>query len=466
MGLGSPVSILNSIGGVLPIEAATQQAHLLLESGPAGGVIASNYLGQALGYSNIITTDMGGTSFDVGLIVESRPVTAQIAIVGRYHILAPTVDIVSIGSGGGSIARVEDGYLKVGPRSAGARPGPACYDLGGIEPAVTDADVVLGYVDPDYFLGGRWKLKKEKAEAAIRDKIANPLGLSLIEAASGIRTIVDNQMSDLLRKATIQRGYDPRDFVLFAYGGAGPTHCSAYCSELGVKKIVVPPTAMVYSAFGAAISDFHYSFQVTDTMRTPARFDVASKYLDAKRISQNFQTLKKKAIEALKINKIPDKDMVFHFSLGMKFRRQTHELFISVPDRPFEPKDVNELIEKFENQYEERYGKGSAFREVGVEITIFRLDAAGLTSKPGLQSFKPEGEDSSPAIKKERKVYFAEFKKFYDTDIYDGMKLKAGYKFSGPAVIEYPGTTVVISPDQQASIDQYLNIIIDLPQGR
>lgn len=462
MGLGRSISILNSIGGVLPIEAASQQAHLLLESGPAGGVIASKHLADTLGYANIITTDMGGTSFDVGLIVDGRPLTASIAAVGRYHLLAPTIDIVSIGSGGGSIARVEDGYLKVGPQSAGARPGPACYGLGGAEPTVTDADVALGYIDPAYFLGGRWKLNKEKAEASIREKIAKPLGLSVIEAASGIRTIVDNQMSDLLRKATIERGYDPRDFLVFAYGGAGPVHCSAYSSDLGVKKVVIPPTAMVHSAFGAALSDFHYSFQLTDTMRTPAQFDIASKYLDVKRIYRNFQTLKKKGLHALKINKVSQKDMSFHFTLGMKFRRQTHELFIAVQDRTLKPADIDILVEKFETQYEERYGKGSAFRTVGVEITTFRLDAIGATAKPEFHAAKLSKESASTAKKKDRKVYFAEFKKFYNTSVYDGAKLKAGYKIPGPAIVEYSGTTVVINPDMTAVVDKYLNIVIEL----
>ncbi|MDZ4246050.1 MAG: hydantoinase/oxoprolinase family protein, partial [Dehalococcoidia bacterium] len=228
LGLKCPALIMTSAGGVLPVKEAGEKAVSLLESGPAGGIIASTYLGQALGHKNIIATDMGGTSFDAGLIIDNQPVMTHRSVVGKYHINIPMIDISSIGTGGGSIARVDGAYLRVGPYSAGAVPGPVCYGKGGTEPTVTDADVVLGYIDPDFFLGGRIKLDKEAAAAAIKEKIAGPLGISVVEAAAGIRRVSDSQMADLLRKVTLQRGHDPREFVLFAYGGAGPTHCASF----------------------------------------------------------------------------------------------------------------------------------------------------------------------------------------------------------------------------------------------
>jgi N-methylhydantoinase A len=259
LGLPGPFFIMNSIGGVLSAQEAPNRAVTLLASGPTGGVIGSLYLAEILGHRNVITTDMGGTSFDVGLIVDGRPVVATTSVVEKYHILTPMINIHAIGAGGGSIARVEGGHLKVGPESAGASPGPVCYGRGGSEPTVTDADVVLGIIDPDYFLGGRIRLDKAKAEAVIQEKIAGPLGMTLVEAAAAIRTVADSKMADLLRNLTLEKGYDPRDFVLYAYGGAGPTHCARYGSELNVKAIIVPATATVHSAYGAVASDIHYS---------------------------------------------------------------------------------------------------------------------------------------------------------------------------------------------------------------
>jgi N-methylhydantoinase A len=202
---------------------------------------------------------MGGTSFDVGLIVDGRPVVAPVTEVGRYHITPPMIDITAIGAGGGSIATVEDGRLRVGPESAGADPGPVAYGRGGERVTVTDADVVLGILDPEHFLGGRMPLDRDRAARAIKEQVADPLGLGVDEAAAGIRRVVDEQMADTVRELTIGRGHDPRDFVLYAYGGAGPTHCASYGSELGVREIVVAATSMVQSAFGALASDIQHS---------------------------------------------------------------------------------------------------------------------------------------------------------------------------------------------------------------
>ncbi len=457
-GLKGPALILTSSGGVLPVKEAGEKAVTLLESGPAGGVIASTYLGNTLGYRNIITTDMGGTSFDVGLIINSDPTVTHRTMVGKYHINVPMIDIASIGTGGGSIARVDGGYLRVGPLSAGAVPGPVCYGKGGAEPTVTDADVVLGFIDPDYFLGGRIKLNKEAATRAIEEKVARPLGISTIEAAAGIRRVSDSQMADLLRKVTLQRGHDPRDFVLFAYGGAGPTHCSAYGSELGVKSIIVPITATVHSAYGAVASDLQYSFDLSDFMRTPPFFDIASKYLDAGKINANFRTLEDKAIKALIENNIKREDIVLKRSVGMRFRRQTHEIPVPAGNGDLTAADVDGLVASFEKLYEDRYGQESGFKEAGIELTTFSLNATGRTPKPKLREVPSHSADASAALKGERRVYFG--KEFVVTKVYDGLKTLAGNAIPGPAMIEYPGTTVAIGPGQRGAVDRFLNIEI------
>lgn len=462
MGLNCPFLLLNSIGGMIPAEDVPEKVSFLLMSGPAGGVLSSAYLGGFLGYKNIITTDMGGTSFDAGLIVDGKPTKSLISLIGKYHLMIPMISIETIGAGGGSIAYVEDGNLRVGPKSAGADPGPVCYDKGGEEPTVTDADIVLGVINPDYFLGGRVKLNKEKAEVAIREKIAKPLRLGLVEAAAGIKMVVDSQMADLLRQVTIEKGYDPRDFVLFAYGGAGPTHSFSYGAELNIKSIIVPATSAVHSAFGTVTSNILYSFEISHPMRTPTYFDKASKYLDWKKINESFKTFKGRGTQALKRSNIKEEDMYFSRYLDMRYRRQTHELSVPVPGEELTPKDLDDVVDQFEKIYEKLYGKGTAYREAGVEITAFRMEAEGVQPKPRLKEYERGGQDPSKAFKEERRVYFNETKDFATTKVYEGSRMERGNMIKGPAIIEYPGTTVVIGPHQRGMVDKFLNIIIEI----
>ena len=242
-----------------------------LSSGPAGGVVASRFLGNLLEQKNIICADVGGTSFDVGLVVDGNPIISSTSVVNQYTLLAPSIDIVSIGAGGGSIAWVDLERLRVGPQSAGADPGPACYGRGGEQPTVTDADLALGYIDPNYFLGGDFQLNRSLAIKAIEEKIARPLGMSVREAASGIIEIVNHHMSDLIRKMTIERGYDPRDFVVYGYGGAGPLHGGAFGRELGVKEVIFPlgNISSAFSALGLAVSDLTTVTQLSDLTLAP-----------------------------------------------------------------------------------------------------------------------------------------------------------------------------------------------------
>jgi N-methylhydantoinase A len=465
-GLKGPMMIMDSAGGVMPASQAASHAVSLLTSGPSGGVLASMQLAKTLGYDNIITTDMGGTSFDVSLIINQEPIISSTSRVEKYHISIPMLNITAIGSGGGSIAHVKSGYLFVGPQSAGAVPGPVCYDKGGTEPTVTDADLVLGYLDPDYFLGGRIKLNKATARERIKQQIADPLGLSVEEAAAGIRFVVDNKMSDLLRTLTIEKGYDPREFALFAYGGAGPTHCCTYGSELNVQEIVVPVTATAHSAYGALSCDLHRAYELSDLMRTPANFKKASDHLEVDRCNRNFEALEQQGHEFLEEASeggvLGDRaGMNFRRYVDVRYRRQVHELLIPVPAGPLSAESIDAIVAAFEEKYEELYGKGAAYREAGVEFTTFRVDAnLGLKNPDPKRYPVPADASLEDAAVGERRVYSIESRDFSMVRIFNGSKLYPGASVEGPAIIEHPGTTIVIGAGQVGVIDEYLNTVI------
>jgi N-methylhydantoinase A len=460
LGFQGSLRIMDSSGGVVPVGAAPRLAASLLTSGPAGGVLASLQLAETLGEKNAITTDMGGTSFDVSLIVDGKPLIASTSVVGQYHVALPMVNITAIGAGGGSIASVVDGHVTVGPRSAGADPGPACYDKGGLDPTVTDADVVLGVIDPDYFLGGRIKLNHDRAWRAVEEKVARPMNMDVIEAAAGIRTIVDNRMGDLLRTLTIERGYDPREFILFAYGGAGPAHCSTYGFEANVRAIVVPFTATVHSAYGGVASDLHRSLALSDLIQTPPFFDTASKYLDPQRITANFLKLEEEC-RRLMDRPLGEASIEFRRHLDMRYRRQVNELVVPVPIGKLEASDIDDLVDRFERKYEELYGQGAAFREAGVEITTFRVEGVIKHKRPQPKRYPLAKNDPSVALIGERRVYFGELKKYVSARIYAGVRVEAGFRIEGPALIEHPGTTILIGPAQVARLDELLNTFIE-----
>lgn len=456
-GFQGDFTVMDSAGGVMAAKEAGQRAVGMLTSGPAGGVLASAALARQLGYPNVITSDMGGTSFDVGLIVDAEPLVETASIAGNYHLAAPRIRVTAIGSGGGSVARVEEGnILVVGPESAGADPGPACYGTGGTRPTVTDADVVLGVIDPAYFLGGRIPLHRDRAEEAIRLHIAEPLGMSVAEAAAGIRSVADNQMADLLRRVTIQQGYDPRDFVLFAYGGAGPTHAYAFAHEAGIDTIVVPYTATVHSAYGAVSSDRYRSFQLSDPQRTPPGSSIASEHLDVARINNRFKDLEDRCRAAMNDHPQLRLSRVLYF----RFRRQTHELPIPVPAHELTAGDVDRLVEEFHEKYERIYGRGTSLPEAGVEINTFRMEGRIPSPAPSRMGFQaPRGKGGLEAASLGlRGVMFAGHA--VPTAVYRGELVPAGSDLAGPAILEFPGTTVVVGPHQDAVVDPEGNITI------
>jgi N-methylhydantoinase A len=447
---GSPL-VMAVHGGSLRVASAIKEPVRTLGSGPVAGVMGSKFLAELLGFKNVITTDVGGTSFDVSLIYDGNVEWAVEPTVGQYSLSIPMVDVKSIGAGGGSIARIEPvtNVLKVGPGSAGAVPGPACYDRGGTEPTVTDADLVLGYLNPDYFLGGKLKLNKQKAIEVIGNKIGEPLGVSVVEAAAGIRDIVDAHMSDLIRSATVARGYDPRTCVLFAYGGAGPLHASAY--GRGTQAVIVPASASVHSAMGAVTSDIVHTYEMGVPMPVPA---------DPDRFNANFEDLEEEAIEDLRQDGFSDTEMTLSRYVAMRYRRQVHELRTPVPAGRLKSDDLGQVYNEFERLYEKSYGKGAAYKEAGMQIVTFRVEARGRIVKPVLEKYPTQGRDPSSALKTNREIFLRKYNGFVTANIYDFNRLRAGNIVPGPAIIETPVTTILIDADQTAEVDEYLNVIM------
>jgi N-methylhydantoinase A len=461
--------VLSSAGGVMSSADAARRPVTLLGSGPAGGVIGSRQLARTLGHRNVITTDMGGTSFDVGLIIDGQAAIAAVSEAGGYHVATPAIEITAIGAGGGSIASVVQGTLRVGPESAGADPGPVCYARGGQRPTVTDADVVLGILAPESFLGGRMSLDRHAAATAIETQIAQPLGLTVEQAAAGIRRVVDSQMAGALREITIGRGHDPRDFVLYAYGGAGPMHCATFGAELGVPAIVIPATAMVHCAYGALSSDVLFSAQASlpdGTISLGAGGELRSGSLGDKRLERAFAELERQASAVIEANGVDAGAVGLRRCADLRYRRQTNELIVEHPG------SVAALVERFERTYEDFYGKGAGYREAGIEITTLRVEATGATAKPQPIALAGEAPEASgapaagaagngqrpPAAPRSRRIVDPATAEPLQATVRQWAELRSGERVRGPAVIEHPTTTVYVAGGQSAALDRLGNL--------
>ncbi|MBI4332532.1 MAG: hydantoinase/oxoprolinase family protein [Chloroflexi bacterium] len=451
-GLACPLLLMQSTGGVTPSDDAATKPVTLINSGPTGGVIASKYLSDLLGIPNLINVDMGGTSFDVSLITGGQYSSSLVSRVSGHNIFVPMVDVYSIGAGGGSIAWLDMGRrLKVGPLSAQAVPGPACYGRGGEQPTVTDADVVLGRVNPAYFLGGEMPLDVEQARKAILTRVASALGMTVEEAAAGICQIVDANMSDAIRMETVQKGYDPRDYTLVAFGGAGATHASALARELGIKKIIVPFLATAQSAFGVVASDIVHNLTVTDIMGLD----------DPERVNRVYADLELQGHSLLEKDGLAPENMVMARHADIRYRGQAHEVTVPMPSGRFDGPALEDLQDRFEQKYVSLFGPGTAFREAGLEIVTLRVDATGRTAKPALSRYELKAPDPGAGAKPGRQVYFAESKGFVPASVYNGEKLEPGNEVRGPAIVEYKGTTAVVHPGQKATVDAYKNLVLE-----
>ncbi len=459
-GLAKPPMIMQAYGGVLDIEATCRNAVGTVESGPASGVVGSRFLGEMIGEDDILATDMGGTTFKVGVVREGRIERDYTPVVLRHRVLAPKIWVESVGAGGGSIAWIDGdtGLLKVGPEGAGASPGPVCYGLGGVEPTVSDADVILGYLNPGYFLGGRMRLDRDAALRAVERRIAEPLGMGVTEAARGIYRIANAHMSDLIRRATVEKGHDPRSFVMFAFGGAGPMHASRYAADLGVRQVVIPLTASVHGATGLISSDVVYEYGKSDHLQVPA---------DPGRVNENFAELVRRAEADLGAAGFGPSRMSVTRSVDMRYRYQVHELNVPLATgtAPLADADLESLYADFDDAYEKAYGKGSGYREAGKEILTFRVTAVGLLDKPRIKEESAAGASAEAARNPERSVFFEELGEYAPTAVYDFERMGPGMDLAGPAVIETPVTTVVVNPRDRAEIDGFRNVRIFLGEN-
>jgi len=439
-------------GGTVPVARAGEAPLLTLDSGPVSGVTASMFLAGAMGEKNVITTDMGGTSFDVSIIHDSRPAYSFISNTDQYEYFLPKVDLQAIGAGGGSLARAhpETRTLTVGPDSAGAFPGPVCYSRGDKVPTVTDAQLVLGYLDPNNFAGGRMKLDYDAAFRAIED-LGKKISMKPVETAAGICRIVELNMADIIRKVTVEKGFDPRDFVLFAFGGAGPAHAGVFARELGVRKVLVPQrkAASTWCAFGAAAADVLHIFEHTEIMQTPA---------EAKRINAILEALEKKASLLMKEEGIAPDRQRFEFSLDVRHKGQINEVEVVLPATRLSSGFEASLRKSFVGRYEKLYGRGSALPGAILEIVVCRLRAKALTPQPKLVVAKKMTKAiPKAAMRGKRDIYWPDLKKRRATPVYDGELFLTGNSVSGPAIVETSDTTVVVPPGAQLKLDKLGN---------
>jgi len=456
-GYRQPLQIAQCGGGSISVDEAIGSPLLTLDSGPVSGVTGSVYLAHVMGIDNVITTDMGGTSFDVGIVHEGRPQYSFTSNVAQYEYFLPKVDIQAIGSGGGSLARVDPltRTLQVGPESAGADPGPVCYGKGNETPTVTDADIVLGYINPDNFLGGRIRLDREKAASAVQ-KVADALGMSLLETASGIARVAEFKMADIIRKMTVEKGFDPRDFTLFAFGGAGPAHASVFGAELGVKKVIIPQKqiASTWCAFGAASADMLHVYEQADIQASP---------FDPRRVNHSLDALERRAHAQMDRDGIARARRRVAFSLDMRHRGQINEVEVLLPEARLKPGGfLDRLRERFTARYEQLYGRGSSYAGARIEIVTLRLRASAPTPRPGLGRAKSLTARLDPkAARGKRPIYWPELKRVVKTPVYDGARLRPGNRIAGPTVVETTDTTIVVHPGRRLKVDAFGNFEID-----
>ena len=466
----SELLVMQSSGGVYPASAASDNPVFMVESGPAAGAVAAANLGTALGHADVISFDMGGTTAKASLIRGGQPnITKDYNVGGSamagagafggasgYPIRTPVVDLVEIGAGGGSIAWVDSGgALRVGPHSAGADPGPVCYNLGGTEPTITDANLVLGRLDPNYFAGGDMTLDLDKAREAIRTQCADPLGLSIEEAAHGIVEIANTAMVNALRLVSVQRGHDPRDFMLVGFGGAGPAHAVRLAEQAGIPRVLIPLGPGTASALGLLVTDVR--------MEGSATLIVRADEIELSRISDEFDRLQSAGREAHRIAASASGDPRFERAVEMRYWGQSFELSIPAPaSTVIDDAWMNELTESFHEAHETAYG----FRahDEPVELVNLRLTTIGKIARPEMRKLDNTGTDASVASKGNRPVYFSENtgqKGIIETTVYDRSKLPAGAIFNGPAIIEEPDCTTVIHPAWTATVDEYGNLGIE-----
>jgi N-methylhydantoinase A len=447
-----PLLIMQSTGGVMPPDYVSRRAVTLLASGPTGGVMGATVAARAAGIGDFVAVDMGGTSFDICLVRHGRPeIKTDWNWRYRYYIGLPMVDVQSVGAGGGSIARVRQGALLVGPESAGSSPGPACYGRGGTRPSVTDADAVLGYLPVDGFAGGRMHLDVAAARVAITHHVAEPLGIELTEAAWGIERIVNANMANATRKVLAGHGADPRDLSLIAFGGNGAVHAAAIARELGVGRIIVPKAAPAFSALGVLVADY-----VVDLVRS---YVTPLSQVDLARVRDLLTDLLQEVDKELDPTGVATADVETNLFAQMCYPGQNFDMSVPVPEGvSLDEPGLLDLAERFHDQHE--IERGFCFRSQQPLMRGVRVIARGTTQKPDHLAETGTVADADQARRATRPAYWGDG--FVDTPVYDGTRLGVGATVDGPALIEEPFTVVVIPPDASATLDELGNYVVSV----
>lgn len=445
-GVPARLHVMQSNGGVMTARAAGERAAQTILSGPAAGAIGGLALARACDRPNAITVDMGGTSFDVCLAYDGALHTRREGEIAGYAVRVPMIDIHTIGAGGGSIARLDrGGALVVGPESAGADPGPACYGRGGTEPTVTDANVVLGRA-PAALLGGAIRLDRALAERAVRERIAAPWGVPVERAAAGIVEVVNAAMARAMRLVSVGRGYDPRDFVLVCFGGGGPLHGAALAAELGIPEVIIPPHPGVTSALGLLLADFRHDY-VRAFLRPLAEVEPAE-------LAALFAGLEAQALDEMQAEGVAAADVRLLRSLDLRYLGQGYELEVPVPGGPLGAADLARAADDFGARHEQAYG----YRHTGAPLQVvnLRVVAVGALPKPELRASPLGPADAAPALIGRRAVYLDGA--WQDVAVYDRARLAPGQAFAGPAIVEQFDSTTLVPRGQRAWVDSFGNL--------
>ncbi len=448
IGYDGVLLIMQSNGGVVSPESAIDSAAVTLLSGPAAGPMAGIEYTSIQGYEDCITIDMGGTSFDAALIKDQTPLVTTEGEINRLRIALPMLGINTIGAGGGSIGWVDEGgLLRMGPQSAGSNPGPACYDLGGELPTCTDADLVLGYLDKDFFAGGKIRLDYDRAVRAITDKIAEPLGMDMVEAAAGMYRVINVNMASGVREVSVKRGHDPREFPLVVAGGAGPVHACMIAQELEIPVMIIPKESSIFCAAGMLMSDLKHNF--VRTYSTPLHG------MDVEKFITLFYDMEKEATELLKSEHIPESAIQHIYSLDMRYVKQYHEVNVEITKETLAKGDLASIARSFHPEHNRLFGYSLEEEKTPIELINLRLLSVGRTVKPQFKQEAYDREDPKKALKKKRKVYLPVEEQYAEVPVYDGHKLRYGNKVEGPALIEQVNTTTFVTPEYNVLCDKY-----------
>lgn len=449
-GFAGTLLIMQSNGGVMTPEVAQRFASNTLLSGPAGAPLAGTFYGGTHGFRNIITVDMGGTSFDISLVKDGVPALTTEGVIDGHRVASPILDIHTVGAGGGSIAWVDaGGLLAVGPKSAGADPGPACYGRGGSSPTVTDAQYVLGYLRPEFFEKGELEFDAQAPSRVIKEKVANPLGLEVIDAAYGIYQLANTNMAAALNVASVQKGYDPREFVLVVAGGAGPIHAAPIARELDIPLILIPRASSVFCAAGMLISDLKHDY-VRTCIKDYDRIDIEE-------LNGIYKDLAGQAAQTLREENLSADNISLSYSADVRYLGQFNEVEVSAfAGGEFSQADLDALVEKFHQRHNELYGYSMPGDPI--ELINLRLSAKGLTVKPSVEKTPCGDADPAAALLGVREAMFDEGE--CSVHIYDGMKVLPGNVIDGPAIITQPTTTIVVPPDFSLVCDEFNNFLM------